>query len=118
MPAYADLYDDRSFPTWDHIPSNFFLGRNTQHRPQDKHWCFLAEIQQCDGFLRYRTVVKDDNDEEMVVAFYPDSYEGFDWNKLKRGHTLAIMYAYQHSFVDGSYGVRIENMDHVHVRLS
>jgi hypothetical protein len=59
--------------------------------------------------------VKDDFNMESFVAFYPDDYDGFDFNTLKPGHTLAIMYAHQHFFMDGTFGVRVENMDYVKV---
>lgn len=106
MATYADLGNDELFPSWNDLPF-----------ATDKHYCFLAEIQQCDGFLRYRTIVEDHEGEKVVVAFYPDSYDdGFDFKQLKRGRTLAIMNAYQHEFLDGSHGVRAENMDDVCVR--
>lgn len=106
MPQYANLNDKDIFPSWYDLPF---------HPAGTTPSCFLAEIQQCDGFLRYRTVVKDRDDKECIVAFYPDSYDKFDFKKLKEGHTLAIMNAYQHNFLDGSHGVRVEDMDDVRV---
>lgn len=106
MAPYANLDDDELFPSWRDIPFS-----------TETHSCFLAEIQQCDGFLRYRTIVKDRDGAESVVAFYPDSYDdGFDFKKLKRGHTLAIVNALQHNFLDGTHGIRVEDMDDVCVR--
>lgn len=107
MAPYADLNDADFFPSWSDLPFS-----------TDRHFCFLAEIQHCDGFLRYRTIVEDREGEEAVVAFYPDNYnDGFDFKQLKKGHTLAIMNALQHGFLDGTHGVRVENMDDVCVRL-
>lgn len=103
---YNSLSDEDYFPSWNNLPVFTLM-----------HICFLAEIQQCDGFIRYRTLVKDSDGQVRVVAFYPDSYEGFDFGQLKRGHTLAIMNARQHQFADGTYGVRVENMDDVCVGL-
>lgn len=106
MAPYANLDNDELFPSWRRLP---FV--------TEKHFCFLAEIQQCDGFGRYRTIVKDREGEVSVVAFYPDSYDdGFDFEQLKRGRTLAIMNPDQHQFLDGSHGVRVEDMDDVCVR--
>ena len=95
MASYFNLEDDESFPPWSELPG----------LPEDGPHIFLAEIQQCDGFWRFRTIVKDLEGKECVVAFYPDSYEdtGFDFKKLKRGHTLAIINAYQHEFLDGTH---------------
>lgn len=106
MAPYVDLWDDKLFPSWHKLSL-------TTHT----HYCFLAEIQECDGFLRYRTIVRDRGGAEVVVAFYPDSYDdGFDFKKLKRGHTLAIANALQHEFLDGTEGVRVEDMYDVCVR--
>ncbi|ROW01956.1 hypothetical protein VMCG_05593 [Cytospora schulzeri] len=127
MPPYANLLDETSFPPWEKLPWDtscpelgilpWLIVESYKGCLSDTHWCFLAEIQECNGikFFRYRTVVKDDKDKVMFVSFYPDSYEGFDWKKLKKGHTLAIMYAMQHRFLDGTSGVRVEDMDDVHV---
>ncbi|KUI70974.1 putative transporter MCH4 [Cytospora mali] len=114
MPLNANFSNNLNFPTWDLLPWDFFSRFDL---PRGRHWCFLAEIQYCNGlrFLRYRTVVKDNNDSVMFVSFYLDSYEGFDWKSLKEGHTLAIMYAKEHSFLDMTHGVRVENMNDVHV---
>ena len=108
---FADFNDEKHFLTWDHIPA-----KGHGWRPSG-HWAMLAEIIDFDNFLRYRTTVKDENDEELVVAFYLDNNAAFDFSKLKAGHTMVIMYPYQHHFLDGSYGVRIENPDHVRVGL-
>ncbi|KAL1849148.1 hypothetical protein Daus18300_013353 [Diaporthe australafricana] len=108
MAQYANLNDKDVFPSWYNLPcpSEFVHGTPIQV-------CFFAEIQQCDQFLRYRTVVKDRDDKECIVAFYPDSYDGFDFKKLKKGYTLAIMNAHQHDFLDGSHGVRVEDVNDV-----
>lgn len=105
------LNDHDYFLTWDQLPDE------TDYRGQALEYCFLAEIQQCDGFGRYRCIVKDREGSECVVAFYPDSYEnsGFDFQKLKRGHTLAIIGALQHEFLDETMGVRVEDMKLVSV---
>lgn len=108
MANYFNLDDRKAFPAWRDLPG----------LPQDGV-LFLAEIQQCDGFGRFRTIVKDLEGKECVVAFYPDSYShddtGFDFKKLKKGHTLAIFNAYEHEFLDQTVGVRVEDMDDVSV---
>lgn len=127
MTNFTDLNDERDFPTWDHLPgelqfspSHHTLDRGSRpgvghkHTPK-RHWCFLGEIQSFDNFLRYRTIVKDGNGESLVVAFYFDDYGTFDFIKLQKGHTLAIMYAHQRSFMDGSTGIRVERPQHVRV---
>lgn len=113
MAAFLSLDDPESFPTWRQLPDEVELALEGGYGDH----VFLAEIQECDGFMRFRTVVKDREGSECIVAFYPDSYEdsGFDFKKLKRGHTLAMIGASQHEFLDGSMGVRVEDMDTVSV---
>lgn len=83
MPNYiADLNDEHDFPTWDHLPAEdvrnpqFHVatgtnrpgrGSGSSHHPYPPswHWCLLGEIQSFEtmSFMRYRTVVTDDNGE-------------------------------------------------------
>lgn len=121
MPPYAGL-DNNNLPTWDLLPwdGRWLLPRRQVPSLYRNYWCFLTEIQHCDGFCRwrYRTLVKDSNNKSLFVAFYLDNYAGFDWDQLDTGHTLAIMNAEQHGFADGTQGVRVESMDGVHVSMA
>ncbi|KAG8163309.1 hypothetical protein KVR01_006606 [Diaporthe batatas] len=105
------LFNHEYFLNWDELPDE------AEYMGQAMEYCFLAEIKQSDGFGRYRCIVEDREGSECVVAFYPDSYEGggFDFKKLKRGHTLAIHGARQHEFLDQTMGVRVEKMEFVTV---
>jgi hypothetical protein len=130
MAAFSDLSDEDNFPPWDHLPdpsypSPFYHAQGPTGRggtghpfPPKRHWCSLSHIVQSDGFLRYRCIVKDDFGMKTAVAFYPDDYSGFDFSTLRPGHTLAIMYAHQHYFMDGTSGVRVENMDYVKASMT
>ena len=118
MTAFTNLNDEDAFPPWMHLPDHgnrspyYYSPSGTPKR----HWCLLGEIQSFDPFIRYRTIIKDADDSRMVVAFYLDNYDAFDFSsKLKEGHTLAIMYAQQHTFLDGTFGVRVEEVDHFRV---
>lgn len=127
MTNFNDLKNEEDFPTWNNLPYewDFSPSHHTQSRGRSpgarsiatpkRHWCLLGEIQHFDNFLRYRTIVNDDNGKVMIVAFYLDDYNGFDFDKLKKGHTMAIMYAHQHGFVDGTHGVRVEILEEVQV---
>lgn len=75
----------------------------------------MAQIMSCDGIGRYRTEVRDEGVGQSYVAFYLDDYGAFDWRKMKEGHTLAIMYARQHFFMDGTQGVRVQQPEYIHV---
>ncbi|KAJ0382338.1 hypothetical protein COL922a_012770 [Colletotrichum nupharicola] len=79
--------------------------------PGDR-WCLLAEITDVSLMLRVRLVVRDREGESLVIAFYPDNdaTEVLDSSKLKVGHTIALLYPHQHYFLDGTQGVRVEDV--------
>ncbi|KAK2071414.1 hypothetical protein P8C59_005842 [Phyllachora maydis] len=104
MAALANGFGDRAkFPAWDDMADS----ANT--------WCFLAEIVEFERFIRYRLIVRDLHGDEKVVAFYLDHDEEFDFRTIRVGHTIVIMYAQQHAFLDGSLGVRVEEPEFVKV---
>lgn len=125
MASFNDLNDEDDFPAWNDLPEEweFSLSHHADTEGSSpgsgvipsRHWCFLGEIQSYDTVIRYRTLVKDNNGKSRVVAFYLDNYSAFDFRKLKKGHTMAIMYAHQHWFLDGTSGVRVEIPDKVQV---
>ncbi|XDG05033.1 hypothetical protein ABKA04_004648 [Annulohypoxylon sp. FPYF3050] len=80
-----------------------------------KHWCLLGEIIDANTLIRPRIVAKDYEGHEFVVAFYPD-----DPNDMPRllknftvGNTIAIFYPLVHGFLDGTWGIRVEDSDEV-----
>ncbi len=82
-------------------------------------WYFLAEITNDDvsqiTFLRNRVLVRDRSGRDHIpVAFYPES-GSFDFKTLKKGHTVCVIQAQQHHFLDLSLGLRIENLDTIRV---
>lgn len=83
-----------------------------------KHWCLLGEIIDANTMIRPEIVAKDYEGHEFVVAFYPD-----DRNDMPRllknftvGNTIAIFYPLVHGFLDGTWGIRVEDSDEVIVR--
>ena len=83
-------------------------------------WCFLGEITYDEysqiPFWRNRVHVRDRRGKDDIpVLFYPDSGFFFDFKTLKKGHTICVMLAEQHYFLDTTIGLRIENLDLVKV---
>ncbi|XP_013774241.1 uncharacterized protein LOC106459184 [Limulus polyphemus] len=79
------------------------------------HWCFLGEITHLEFFIRPRAYCKDRVERGNIhVAFHPES-GSFDFNDLKVGRVLCIRYAESHTFLDLSYGIRVEHLDFVMV---
>ena len=106
FPIFQDLPHDSAAPYSD--------GTRRESR-RGRHWCFLAQIVHCDGPGHFRTKVLDDSNNEVWVAFYLDNYYDFDFQTLKPGHTIAVMYASQCGFMDGTSGVRVEHAERVKV---
>jgi hypothetical protein len=104
-----------AFPTYYNLPkegearltSPYYDGADKLSRTPTKHWCFLAEIIQVVRFTRLRLTVQDRKGRAVIVAFYTPE-RGAEV-KVKRGFTVAILYANQHEFLDLSDGVRLED---------
>lgn len=81
-------------------------------------WIFYGEIvdnkSSMSSHLRHRTLIKDPNEEICILAFYPES-GSFDFNNIKLGHTICIRQACKKNFMDGTSGVRIEQLNSVFV---
>ncbi|KAI9771517.1 MAG: hypothetical protein M1840_002137 [Geoglossum simile] len=113
---YADLRSETDFPPFDGLPEKedidlgFYESEDGfSYRPR-KHWCFLAEIIDVEEFVRLRLVVKDKTDCTIPIAFYTDGRGlELDPSRVRRGFTVAILYAEQHGFLDLSVGIRHEN---------
>lgn len=82
------------------------------------HWAFIGEEDCVEKVTRIRPWVKDRAGELVPIAFYPDNNEEpatFKWSDLKKGHTICILYAEQHPFMDGTMGIRVETLNNVKV---
>lgn len=82
-------------------------------------WCFLGEItnDECSQipFLRNRVFVRDRKGKDNIpISFYPERGV-FDFRLLKKGHTVCVMLAEQHHFLDMTTGQRIESLDTIKV---
>ena len=108
------------FPSFTACPSEDVLDLGFYHATDEtfykpiRHWCLLAEIISVEHFLRLRLVVKDNFGQQAIVAFYLDNDAELPRN-VKRGDTIAVLYANQHRFLDGTVGLRIEGASVVQV---
>ncbi|KAL8356723.1 hypothetical protein RB601_001843 [Gaeumannomyces tritici] len=116
QPQHAGLRDEATFPSFNELPEEndldleFYESTNGFSYSPRKHWCFLAEIIDIENFLRLRLIVKDGAGHDAVVAFYtPDRGRELDPSCIRKGFTLAILYAEQHGFLDMSTGIRLED---------
>ena len=79
-------------------------------------WFFMAEITNDKlsqiPFLRNRVEVRDRAGGTCQISFYPEAGY-FDFKTLKTGNTILVTNGQQHDFMDGSVGLRIEQLRNV-----
>ena len=136
-PTSTNLQNEQAFPSFSGCPGEHIISdtyyRDREDRPDVylpiRHWCYLGEITERVVITRLCLTVKDRKGDKVVASFYLDSQEPgrmFEYpvhrnvpkSLTNKGNTIAILYAEQHSFLDGSVGFRIEDADRVQVRLT
>ena len=119
--ATTSFRDSGAFPTFADIPDEndldlkFYETVDGFNYTPRKHWCFLAEIVGIENFIRFNLVVRDRSGARVPVLFYTDNRGSEFAPQLQRGHTIAILYALQHGFLDMSVGIRLEECSVVKV---
>lgn len=110
-PAFGELPSEHDLDLDYYETSNGY-----SYRPR-RHWCFLGEISSIDDFMRIRLWVQDKAGVEIPVSFYTEG-RGYDIpaGSVKKGNTVAILYAEQHPFLDLSVGIRVEDVSSVKVK--
>ena len=81
-----------------------------------RHWCLMGEIKGLDYFIRPHLDIRTRFDEEVRIHFYLEEDQtrpSFSFTDAVIGHTILIMYAEKHDFLDGTTGVRQEVGDSV-----
>ena len=113
------------FPTFEDLPREGAFAKGYWKKSKKKGvspactWFFMGEITNDDvsqvGFLRNRVLVSDREGRDRIpIAFYPKS--GFmDYKLLKNFNTIFVASAEQHHFLDGSVGLRVENLSTVSI---
>jgi hypothetical protein len=99
----SNLRNLTSFPPFSALPGD------------DGRWCYLGEIEDYAGFIRLVLETRDRDGKGATVALYtPDSGKSLQ-NSCKKGYTVAVLDAHQHSFLDGRHGVRVEDDESIKV---
>ncbi|KAK3984905.1 SET domain-protein [Cladorrhinum sp. PSN332] len=111
---YANFRNEETFPPFSKLPeeydinlSFYEISSSNVYKPR-RHWCFLAEICDVEGFIRLRLIVRDKRGATAPVAFYTDDKGAEFTHQAQSGFTVAILYANQHGFLDMTVGVRLE----------
>ncbi|PVH91320.1 hypothetical protein DM02DRAFT_546061 [Periconia macrospinosa] len=119
---YANLRSEVTFPSFVNLPgdndiSMEYLGSSDGfYYSPIKHWCFLGEIIDIEAVFRLRIIVKDKADHQIPIAFHTDERgQEIDQARLKKGYTVAILYAEHHRFLDMTEGIRHEAPSNVKI---
>jgi len=121
MPHPADLRDERFFPDFGNCPGEddanleYFTCSDGLVLTPARHWCLLAEIMDVSTIIRVRLIAKDKSGKQFPIAFYLDSGMHQDFRIFRKGHTVAILYAEQHYFLDMTVGIRQEDITSIQV---
>lgn len=121
--AVTNFRGSRTFPTFADLPDendldlSFYETTDGFTYTPQKHWCFLAEIVGIENFIRVKLLVQDKSGFRVPVTFYTDDRGNEFAPQLQTGHTVAILYALQHGFLDMSVGIRLEECSGVKVGL-
>lgn len=96
--------------------------------PLSGHWCVVGEIKQTEMFARLRLDVIDKNSEvpnkPFIIAFYVDNTPEMDghvhrlWRLCRPGNTIFLLDPRPHTFLDGTWGFRIEDPETVMVSMT
>jgi hypothetical protein len=121
----ANLRNDKLFPSFDNCPDENDIDLDYYNQGNDgvfypsRHWCLVGEITEVSFFIRPRLILKDKAGAEIILSFYLDNEEAMtlDHDRLKQGHTVAVMYPQRHCFLDMSVGLRIEVANTVEVSI-
>ena len=75
-----------------------------------RHWCVLGEIVNFVTLLRLQMEIKELNDNKIPLFFYTDG-RGSELapSRVRKGYTIAILYAERHAFMFSEPGIRHED---------
>ncbi|KZT10550.1 uncharacterized protein LAESUDRAFT_673338 [Laetiporus sulphureus 93-53] len=118
----ADLRDRLAFPPFADCPSEDdlderYISVDGEIATHQRHWCFLGEIIDYIAIGRLTLDVRDVSGKLVRASFY-DEDKGMRYVRgggLKKGYTLALLYPWQHYFLDQSCGFRMETSEDVKI---
>jgi hypothetical protein len=112
----TNLRDHITFPGFEDLPREYEndpeyyenSGRNS-NRPR-RHWCFLGEIEEFGMLLRLQMDLRGIDGSVIPLFFYTDGRGNeLPPASIKKGFTVAILYAEQHAFAFSPPGIRHED---------
>lgn len=119
-PGFNNIRDGLCFPyfsdtPWDHETTSRYHKKSRQGLIVEHHWVLLAEVISFTTFVRQTLKVKDKSGKQINVYMYVDNDKLFKEDRFKAGDSVAILYPFQHRFLDGQHGLRLEEPEHIKV---
>jgi len=116
LPPPSDLNNAQTFPAfWDLPPEHEISETYLSSTKSRKHWCFLGNIISSNLLVRLTLEVEDKAGQRLHVAFHTDDRGAAFRDLCLRGHTIAVLYATQHTFAFSPPGLRLEDNAHIKV---
>ena len=121
---YANLRDGSIFPPFQCLPEENSISLEFYTTPDgfkyvpERHWCFLAEVIDVEFILRLRLFVRDKLGTTVPIAFHTEGRGTELVSEVQTGHTVAVLYALQHGFLDFTTGIRLEDCGAIKVSSS
>jgi hypothetical protein len=108
----ANLRNRDIFPSFADLPYNLDspgFHRGSQETYQSsRHWCFLGEITDSITLHHLELELTDADDKKIPLHFNTDGRGSeFSSAQLRKGHTVAILYAERHTFIHGDPGIKL-----------
>ncbi|KAK5561241.1 hypothetical protein LTR46_000046 [Exophiala xenobiotica] len=109
FPAFTDLPSERDVDAEFYSSAITGNARSTGHGQPRWHWLFLAEIVDFATLVRLQMDVKDVDGATVPLFFYTDG-RGSELapSQVRKGYTIAILYAQHHAFMFSEPGIRHE----------
>jgi hypothetical protein len=109
----ADMRNQKNFPSFTDLPNENDFDPDyykSDTRKLRRHWCFLGEIVEFIMLTRLQMEIKDVYDSSVELFFHTER-KGNELapSKVRKGYTVAILYAHQHPFAFGEPGIRHED---------
>ena len=113
-----DFTDFENLPDYDTPCYSSFYDEKDGILSPVRHWCLVGEVKEFVEYVRPRVSIKLKNGQEIIVHFYHEKTDHpttFKWSEIKKGKTMAILYAKRRQFMDFSIGIRQEHLDSVYI---
>jgi hypothetical protein len=100
-------FDDLPSRDDDHLDYHAPLAKTPQTL---RHWCFLGEIADFMTLRHLQLELRDINEKTVPLHFYTDGRGSeLEATRVRKGHTVVVLYAKRHRFMYGDPGIRHED---------